>query len=80
MKHILKIILGLIVFSSAFMACKKNDNLTKVEAEAVYALGISPVLTSSVATIAPALADSNSAVVKFSWSNPKYANDSSTTK
>jgi hypothetical protein len=29
---------------------------------------------------APALADSNKTVVTFNWTNPKYANDSITTK
>ena len=80
MKNISKIFIALIAILSAFTACKKNDNLTKVEAQPIYALGVSPVLTSSSAIIAPPLADSNNAVVKFSWSNPKYSNDSSTTK
>jgi starch-binding outer membrane protein SusE/F len=80
MKNISKILFLLMGASLLFTACKKNDNLTKQEALPVYALGISPVLSSSVATIAPALADSNNAVLKFTWSNPKYSNDSSTTK
>jgi starch-binding outer membrane protein SusE/F len=63
-----------------FAACKKIDVKEKDEPLAVYAPGISPVLSSSLATVAPALADSNNTAVKFSWSNPKYSNDSNTTK
>jgi starch-binding outer membrane protein SusE/F len=80
MKKVLKFILAFILMAGLITGCKKNDNLTKVEATPVYALGISPVLSSSLATVAPALADSNNTAVKFTWSNPKYSNDSSTTK
>ncbi len=80
MKNIYKLTLAFIATVTMFTACKKIDNLTKEEALPVYTLGVSPVLTSSLATVAPALLDSNNSVVKFSWSNPKYSNDSNTTK
>ncbi len=80
MKNISKLLAGLLMLMMVFSACKKVDNLTKVDALPVYQLGISPVLASSVTTIAPALADTSNAVINFSWTNPKYANDSSTTK
>jgi hypothetical protein len=45
-----------------------------------YANGAAVALTASATTIAPAVADSNNTAVVFSWSNPKYATDSSTVK
>ncbi|HMI77138.1 MAG TPA: SusE domain-containing protein [Ferruginibacter sp.] len=80
MKKISKLIPALLAVMIIFSACKKVDNLTKVEALPVYVLGTSPVLSSSAAATAPALADSNNAVITFSWTNPKYSNDSATTK
>ena len=80
MKNISKLLAALLMLMIVFSACKKVDNLTKVDALPVYQLGVSPVLTSSATTIAPTLADSNNAVINFSWTNPKYSNDSATTK
>ncbi len=80
MKYFSKLFLAAIGIVFFFSACNKIDNLTKVEASAVYQLGISPVLSSSTAAVAPTLADTNRAVLTFLWSNPKYSNDSSTTK
>ncbi len=80
MKHISKILLAAIAVTGFFTACNKIDNLKKEEALPVYQLGVSPVLTSSTAAVAPVLADSNKAAVTFSWTNPKYSVDSSTTK
>ena len=80
MKYISKILLATMALAVFFTACKKIDNLKKVEALPVYQLGISPVLSSSLTAVAPTPADSNKAVVNFLWSNPKYSNDSSTTK
>jgi starch-binding outer membrane protein SusE/F len=80
MKNISKLLLAFLAVTMFFTACKKIDNLTKEEALPVYALGVSPVLNSSVPTVAPALLDSNNAILKFNWSNPKYSNDSNTTK
>jgi starch-binding outer membrane protein SusE/F len=80
MKNIYKLALAFIASVSIFTACKKIDNLKKEEAIPVYVAGISPVLSSSATTVAPTLADSNNVVVSFNWSNPKYSNDSNTTK
>jgi starch-binding outer membrane protein SusE/F len=80
MKNISKLILSSLALMVIFSACNKTDNLTKVDALPVYQLGVSPVLTSSVATTAPTIADTSNAVINFSWSNPKYSNDSATTK
>ena len=62
-----------LVLLTAFIACKKETNT-------YYANGKASVLHSSVATIAPATADSNTNVVAFSWTNPNYATDPKTVK
>lgn len=80
MKYFSKIILFAGVTALFFTACTKVDNLTKVGPTPVYQLGVSPVLSSSVTTIAAVPADSNKNVVTFSWTNPKYATDSATYK
>jgi starch-binding outer membrane protein SusE/F len=80
MKHFSKFLALSISTIVLYSACKKIDVKEKEEALAVYVLGVSPVLSSSVATIAPALSDSNASVIKFNWSNPRYSNDSNTTK
>lgn len=80
MKQISKLILASLALMLIFSACNKTDNLTKVDALPVYQLGVSPVLTSSVNTVASPLSDTSNAVINFSWTNPKYSNDSSTTK
>jgi starch-binding outer membrane protein SusE/F len=80
MKHISKILFAAIAVTGLFTACNKIDNLKKAEPLPVYQLGVSPVLASSTTTVAPTLADTNRAVVTFSWTNPKYSNDSNTTK
>jgi hypothetical protein len=77
MKHILKFLLSSVIGAGLLSSCSKVDNLKKEEALPVYLLGVSPVLSTSSATLAPTLADSNKAVVTFSWTNPKYAQDSS---
>lgn len=74
MKSISKLILGFLGLATVFMACNKVGPLP------YYNTGTATVLTSSTSTIAAAPADSLSTVVTFSWSDPKYANDSSTTK
>ncbi len=80
MKRISKFILAVLALVVIFSACNKTDNLKKVDDLPVYQLGVSPVLSSSVATVAPTLADSSNTVINFSWTNPKYSNDSATTK
>jgi starch-binding outer membrane protein SusE/F len=76
MKHILKFLAVAIIVAGVFTACSKIDNLAKQEPLPVYQLGVSPVLNSSATTVAPVLADTTRPVVTFSWSNPKYAQDS----
>lgn len=80
MKQISKILLTAIAVTGMFVACNKIDNLKKVEALPVYQLGVSPVLSSSSATVVPTLTDTNGVAVTFNWTNPKYSNDSATTK
>ena len=74
MKNILKLLLLATGILFMYSSCKKIDNLPS------YANGLAPVLTSSATNITPAPSDSNKNVVTFSWSNPKYATDSSTQK
>lgn len=73
MKYINKIFFAAILIT-AFAACKKVAPLP------FYPNGSAPVLTSSATNITPAPSDSNKVVVTFSWTNPKYATDSSTQK
>ena len=80
MKNTLKFISALLALVVVFSACNKADNLTKVDALPVYQLGTSPVLSSSTATVALMLADTVRPVINFSWTNPKYSNDSASTK
>lgn len=70
MKNIFKILLAaaIVVF---YTACHKVDDLPS------YGKGEPVVLSSSSAAIAPAPADSNNVAIVFSWTNPKYAQDSS---
>jgi starch-binding outer membrane protein SusE/F len=77
MKLFSKLILTAVVATGLLNACSKIDNLKKVEEPAVYQLGVSPVLSTSSATVAPALADTAKTMVTFSWTNPKYAQDTS---
>ena len=74
MKNIFKLLLlatGIVFINSS---CKKVDPMP------FNSNGIAAVLTSSAMVIAPPAADSNKTAVTFSWTNPKYANDSATTK
>src|SRR5258706_12465270 len=74
MKYINKFLFLSVIAALIFTACKKIDSLP------FYANGSAPVLTSSATDITPAPSDSNKVVVTFSWTNPKYATDSSTQK
>jgi len=74
MKIIYKIFLGAAITSLVFTACDKVDKLPS------HGLGTAPVLSSSSATVAPPVTDSNNVAVTFSWSFPKYATDSASTK
>lgn len=80
MKNIFKILFAAFATAGLLTACNKVDNLYEVEELPYYQAGVSPVLTSSVTAVAPALADTNNAVIVFSWTNPRYSNDSATTK
>ena len=77
MKYFSKIFLAALGVASMLSACNKIDPVAPLPA---YALGISPVLNSSVTTIAAPVSDSNKAVVTFTWTSPKYSNDSATTR
>ena len=73
MKNIYKLLFATL-FLTAFAACKKVAPLP------FYGNGVASVITSSATDITPAPSDSNKVVVTFSWTNPKYATDSSTQK
>ena len=71
MKNILKLFIAAAAVIFFYTACNKVGDLP------VYGNGQAVQLSSSVSSIAAAPADSNSTVVNFSWTNPKYAQDSS---
>ena len=70
MKNIFKLFIAAAVILF-YSACNKVDNLP------VYSTGSAVTLSSSVASVAAAPADSSNNVLAFSWTNPKYAQDSS---
>lgn len=70
MKNIFKLLFAAMLLT-AFGACKKIADLP------FYGNGNAPTLTASTTTIAPTAADSSKTVLTLSWSNPKYATDSS---
>ena len=70
MKNIFKLFIAAAVIV-LYAACNKVDDLP------VYANGSAVVLSSSVSSIAAAPADSSNTVLKLSWTDPKYAQDSS---
>ncbi len=80
MKYFSKLLVAAFGIVMIFSACKKVDNLYKVDPLPVYEAGVSPVLSSSVTAVTPTLADSNSTVITFSWTDPKFANIPATTK
>jgi starch-binding outer membrane protein SusE/F len=61
----------LLLFVFAFAACEKKTDLM------YYKNGTAVVLTASKTTVAPAPSDSANVVVAFSWTSPKYEQDSS---
>jgi hypothetical protein len=75
MKYLIKIGSLIIVLAIVLMACEK-----KVDPLPSYTNGSASVLTSNVTTVAAKPADSLTNVITFSWTNPLYANDSTTTK
>ncbi len=70
MKKIIKSILAVFAVALTIMSCDKAADV------ATFSNGAAVALNSSVATIAPAPADSNKTAVTFSWTSPKYAQDS----
>lgn len=74
MKYISKILFLSGVLALMLTACKKVEDLP------YYEDGVTATLSTSKTTVAPVLADSNSTVVTFSWTSPKYSTDSSTYK
>ena len=74
MKNIFKYLLFAMGVLLMYSSCKKVDDLP------FYSNGAPAVLSSSATTIAPATADSNKAVVTFSWTSPKYASNASRQK
>lgn len=56
------------------------SSCTKVEPLPYYSKGTAPDLGASSVNIAPTVADSNKTVLTLTWSNPKYATDSSNVK
>jgi hypothetical protein len=74
MKNIFKLLLLTSGVLFMYSSCKKVDDLP------FYTNGTAGVLSSSSPTIAASAADATKDVVVFNWTNPKYANDSASTK
>lgn len=74
MKNIIKFLILAVSTAVIFAACKKADTLP------FYDSGNAPVLSASVTSVSPTPADSNSTVLSLTWTDPKYATDSSTVK
>ena len=80
MKYFSKPIIAILASVALFSACSKLNIKDKEDVLPVYQLGVSPVLSSSSVAIAPTLTDTNGIAVTFKWTNPRYSNDSATTK
>ena len=74
MKKLFKIFFATAFVASAFTSCDKAKDLE------VAANGNAPVLSSSVATYAPTAADSLTGKIVLNWSDPKYANNPTTSR
>ncbi|MBS1511145.1 MAG: SusE domain-containing protein [Bacteroidetes bacterium] len=74
MKKLIKIVFGIAALSFAVVSCDKAKDL------AAFSNGNAVVLSGSAATVAPAPADSSKTAITFSWTSPKYAQDSSSYK
>jgi hypothetical protein len=57
MKYFSKLLIAALALVAIFSACHKLDIKQEAEALPLYKEGVSPVLASSVATVAPTLAD-----------------------
>ncbi|MBS1653828.1 MAG: SusE domain-containing protein [Bacteroidetes bacterium] len=74
MKKIFSATLFMITSAILFSSCDKKDVLQ------AYQNGTPVTLTASVASVAPALADSSKTVVTFNWTDPAYATEPGTVK
>ena len=75
MKNILKI-LAVSIIAFVYTSCDKFDDLPSNN----FSTGVAPVLTANTSSFTSLAADSLKTAIVFSWTNPKYANDSTTTK
>jgi hypothetical protein len=80
MKYFSKLLIVVFGLAAILSACNKIDIAKSVDDLPVYQPGASPVLSSSLTSVAPTLADSNTAVITFSWTDPKYGTDLANTK
>jgi starch-binding outer membrane protein SusE/F len=74
MKQIIKFFTPVLMLVLIIASCNKVKDLP------LYQSGDAPVLSASAATLAPVAADSNETAITFSWTNPKFATDSSNYK
>ena len=74
MKKYCSLLLSSLTIMLLMAACSRVDDLPK------YEKGKSVTLTADKTSVAPTLADSNTAVVTFSWTDPQYATDPGTYK
>lgn len=67
MKHIFKIAMVVMVVSTLFSSCKKDEN------KVLYTGGTNPVLTaSSTAPMVLLIANKDNPAITFNWTNPNY--------
>jgi hypothetical protein len=76
MKFLSKILFAVLATAAILTACTKAEQLPFYG----ETTGTTPVLSASVATLAPAPADSMNTGITFNWTNPKYATDSANQK
>ena len=74
MKLFSNIFIFLVAAGLLITACDKKDGLP------FYKTGAASTVTLSTTTVAPAVSDSSNVALTASWTNPKYAVDSSTIK
>ena len=74
MKKFIKSIIAVFAVALTILSCDKAKDL------AAFNNGSAVALSSSAAAVAPAPADSNKTAITFSWTNPKYAQDSASYK
>src|SRR5688572_6807575 len=74
MKNIYKLVYLPVALMLVISACHKVEDLP------FHPDGTVVTLSASATSVTPTVADSNNALITFSWTNPKYATDSSTYK